>query len=86
MSKLYTSKEIAEKYNVKPYTVTNYWGKRGLKHIRGEKNSYLYKTEWVDEYIENHVIQENKEEIEIISIKRPKSKVKKNNNKIQYVV
>lgn len=84
MEKLYTSEEIAEIYGVSSYTVTNNWGKKGLKRIRGAGNSYLYKKEWVEEYLENQATS-NKSEVEVISISRPNiNKCKRKN--VQFVV
>lgn len=64
---LYSTKEIAEMYggankNVTPYTITQTWIPLGLKHIRGKANSYLFKKEWVEEFLETQVIvKENKQ-------------------------
>lgn len=49
---LLSTSQIAEKYNVSSYTVTQNWVANGLKHIKGAKNSFLYKVEWVDEFLE----------------------------------
>lgn len=54
---LYTTEQIAEMYggedkNVTPYMITHTWVQKGLKHIKGKGSSFLYKTEWVDEYLE----------------------------------
>lgn len=83
--RFYTAKEIAEIYNVTPYTVTQNWRKKGLKHIRGKKNSYLYKLEWVDEYIEQAIMQktENICSVKKINFKKP---ISSKNKKIQYVI
>ena len=58
---LYSTKEIAEMYggeneNVTPYTITQTWIPQGLKHIRGKGNSFLFKKEWVEEFLENQAI------------------------------
>lgn len=60
---LYTAKQIAEIYggnsrNITTYTVTQQWIKKGLKHIRGKGNSYLFKIEWVEEFLEKQVIEQ----------------------------
>lgn len=65
MKLLYTTKEIAEIYggekqNVTPYMITHTWIPNGLKKIKGKGNSYLFKKEWVEQYIEE---QTQKEEI-----------------------
>lgn len=61
--KLYTSKEISNIYNVPIYTITHSWIPKGLKKIRGKGKGYLFKTVWVDEYLENeaeqNIIKEN---------------------------
>lgn len=84
MEKLYTGKEIASMYGVTPYTVSNYWVKKGLKHIRGSGNSFLYKKEWIEEYIESQIMQtvpvSKKNEFNKIRISRNK------NQKLNYVV
>lgn len=57
MQGLYTSKEISEIYRVPKYTVTQYWIPKGLKHIRGNKKSYLFKIEWVENFLEENAIE-----------------------------
>lgn len=83
--RFYTTEEIAKIYNVAPYTVTQNWVKKGLKYIRGKKNSYLYKLAWVEEYIEQVTMQkvENIDNVKKINFKKP---VSSKNKKIQYVV
>ncbi len=54
---LYTTKEIAEMYggeqkNVTPYMITHTWIPNGLKYIKGKGRGYLFKKEWVEEYLE----------------------------------
>ena len=64
---LYSTKEIAEMYggenrNITPYTITQTWIPLGLKHIRGKANSYLFKKEGVEEFLETQIIiKENKQ-------------------------
>lgn len=58
---LYTTKQIAEMYsgksgNITPSMITQTWNHEGLKHIKGKYNGFLYKKEWVDEFIENKSI------------------------------
>ena len=58
---LYTTQEIAKRYSseeniISAYMITHSWIPKGLKHIRGKKNSYLYKLEWVDEFLETQAI------------------------------
>ena len=54
---LYTTKEIAQMYggeqqNITPYMITHTWVPRGLKHVRGKRNVYLFKKEWVEDFLE----------------------------------
>lgn len=83
--RLYTAEEIAKIYNVTKYTVTQNWSKKGLKHIRGKKKSFLYRLEWVEEYIEQAIMQkaENIDNVKKINFKKS---VSSKNKKIQYVV
>lgn len=84
MEKLYTSKEIAEIYGVTQYTITNNWSKKGLKHIKGAKKGFLYRKEWVEEYIESQIIQKNSNN-NVIDLKR--TRASRNRNKgLNYVV
>lgn len=76
MDKLYTTKEIAEKYRVSPYMITHTWIKNGLKHIKGGRNSFLYKLAWVEEYLDNNII-ELTSNLEDVKIKRVVSNRKK---------
>ena len=60
---LYTTKEIAEIYggekqNVTPYMITHTWIPNGLKKIKGKGNGYLFKKEWVEQYIEEQTQRE----------------------------
>lgn len=73
MEKLYTTKEISEKYSVSTYMITHTWVKNGLKHIKGGRNSFLYKLEWIEEYLNNNIIQNNMN-IEKIDIKQISTK------------
>ena len=51
MEKLLTTKQIAEMYEVSPYTITHNWCNKGLKFLRG-KHTMLFKEKWVDDFIE----------------------------------
>lgn len=84
MDKFYTGKQIAEMYGVRPSTITNNWVKKGLKHIRGAGNSFLYKKEWVEEYIESQIIQ-NVPKNEIIEFNKFKA-TRNKKAKVNYVV
>lgn len=71
---LYTTKEIAKMYggeqkNVTPYMITHSWIPKGLKYIRGKGNGYLFKKEWVEEYLENSIITPDKKKNKL-NIKR----------------
>lgn len=64
---LYTTKEIAEMYggeqkNVTPYMITHTWIPNGLKYIKGKGRGYLFKKEWVEEYLERMFIQKQKQQ------------------------
>ncbi len=59
---LYTTEQISKMYsgeekNITPYMITHTWIQNGLKHIRGKGKGYLFKKEWVEEYIENQAIE-----------------------------
>lgn len=49
---LYTTSEISKMYNVSQKTILT-WIRKGLKHMKGAKKSYIYKKEWIDEFIES---------------------------------
>ena len=73
---LYTTQQIADKYggenkNVTPYMITHTWIPNGLKCIRGKGKGYLFKIEWVEEFLENLTTIENnqKKNTKIYSIK-----------------
>lgn len=80
---LYTAEEIAERYggknkNITPYTVTQQWVKKGLKHIRGKGKAYLFKIEWVEQFLEEQAtIVQNKGNNTKFSINRTKAINKK---------
>lgn len=61
---LFTTEEISRMYSSKnnsvtPYMITHTWIPNGLKHIRGKRNSYLYKKEWVEEYLEEQALMKS---------------------------
>lgn len=76
---LYTTKEISKKYKVSPYMIIHTWVKNGLKHFKGGRNSFLYKLEWVEEYVNNNTIQLNKN-LNDINIKKVNINKKKKCN------
>ena len=53
---LYTGKQIAERFSTDEVLLTENnirkWANKGLKHLRGPHNTFLYKIEWVEEFIE----------------------------------
>ncbi len=53
---LYTGKQIAERLSTNEVLLTEAnirrWANKGLKHLRGPHNTFLYKIEWVEEFIE----------------------------------
>ena len=63
---LQTTQQIAETYGVTPYTITHNWIPKGLKHISGAKKSFLFKNEWVEEFLESQA--------EICALQRLKNK------------
>ena len=84
---LYTAEEIAEKYggknkNITTYTVTQQWVKKGLKHIRGKGKAYLFKIEWVEQFLEEQaIIDQDKDKNAKFNISK-----NKNTSKRLYVV
>lgn len=64
---LYTTKQIAEMYSsseneITPYMITHTWIPQGLKHIRGKGKGFLYKKEWIDEFLEMQAIVNMKQQ------------------------
>lgn len=54
---LYTTQEIAKRYNVSSWTVSQIWVKKqGLKCKKGRPNRY--KLKWVDDFLEQQASQE----------------------------
>ena len=51
MEKLYSTKQIAEMYEVSPYTITQNWCNKGLKFIRG-KAGLAFRVSWVEKFLE----------------------------------
>lgn len=55
--RLYTTKEIAEIYNVSAWTVSQVWVKKqGLRCKRGRPNRF--KLKWVDDFIEQQALKD----------------------------
>ena len=50
MSEFLTTRDVARKYGVSEYTVTQKWVPDGLKHF--PSCPFRYKLEWVEEFIE----------------------------------
>lgn len=80
--KLYSTKEIAKIYNVTSHTITKIWIPEGLKYKKGPRRSFRFKLEWVDEYIDETVIEKYNIQDKEYKISKSKNKVKKQ----QYVV
>ncbi len=81
---LYTTKEIAKLYggeqqNVTPYMITHTWIPNGLKYIKGKRQSYLFKLEWVEQYLEEHSQMAKVISKKMISTNRRTKKVTNNN-------
>lgn len=81
---LFTTKEIAEIYggenkNVTPYMITHTWIPKGLKYIRGKGNSFLFKREWVEQYIEEQTIIRENNNSKIKNIKMGTKRIRNNN-------
>ena len=79
---LYTTKEIAKLYGVTDHTITQTWIQNGLKYLKGCRHSYLYKKEWIEEYIENNIMSKSENIENIFNIKKSNRKPKN----IKYVV
>lgn len=78
---LYTTKEIADRYggeqkNVTPYMITHTWIPNGLKYMKGKGKGFLFKLEWVEEYLEEQTSISNTKSIETINILKGKRKSK----------
>lgn len=90
VEKLLTTKEIADMYDVSPYTITQNWCNKGLKFIRG-KGGMLFKVKWIEEFLEEESERQsqnrntNKMKIVVIN-KTIKSKKKINFNKEMKIV
>ena len=81
---LFTTKEIAEicggeNKNVTPYMITHTWIPNGLKYIRGKGNSFLFKKEWVEQYIEEQTIIRTNNNLKVKNIKIGTKKILNNN-------
>lgn len=64
---LYTGKEIAQMYSSEDIKLTENYIRRlaskGLKHIRGPHNTFLYKKEWFENYLEEQADKNQEKEI-----------------------
>ena len=76
MAELLTTKEVAEKYRVSEYTVTQVWVPRGLKHF--PSRPFQYRQEWIEEYIDDQMQQEE------IKRQKPISTIVKFKPKVQH--
>ena len=82
---LYTTQEIADRYggeqkNVTPYMITHTWIPNGLKFVKGKGSGYLYKIEWVEEYLENQAQIPKEKSNRIININKKNRKNCKRNS------
>ena len=82
---LYTTQEIADRYggeqkNVTPYMITHTWIPNGLKFVKGKGSGYLYKIEWVEEYLENQAQIPKEKSSRIININKKNRKICKRNS------
>ena len=78
---LYTTEQIAQMYsgennNVTPYMITHTWIPNGLKHMRGKGKAYLYKSEWVEEYLDAQAIEKQSNDNKRLVIRRGKANKK----------
>lgn len=83
MRLLYTTEQIAQMYsgqtnNVTPYMITHTWIPNGLRHVNGKGKGYLYKKEWVEEYLENQATI-NETQNKNFNIKKGKTKIANQN-------
>ena len=53
---LLTTQEIAERYGVSAYTITQCWIPKGLKHFPFKP--FRFRLEWVEEFIEEQAEEE----------------------------
>lgn len=78
---LFTTREIAKKYEVSEYTITQTWIPKGLEYFPSKP--FKFRIEWVEKYIlEQKELAKLKRQPSICEImKKPKLKpVKKNDN------
>lgn len=83
MELLYTTEQIAEMYsgkenNITPYMITHTWIPNGLRHIKGKGHGYLYKREWVEEYLDGQATI-HKTQNKNFNIKKGKTKTANQN-------
>lgn len=60
MEKLYSTKQIAEMYDVTPYTITQNWCNKGLRFIRG-KAGMMFRVSWVEKFLEEEAERQSAE-------------------------
>lgn len=60
MEKLYSTKQIAEMYDVSSYTITQNWCNKGLKFIRG-KDGMQFRISWVEKFLEEEAERQSRE-------------------------
>lgn len=72
---LYTTQEIAKRYNVSSWTVSQIWVKKqGLKCKKGRPNRY--KLKWVEDFLEQQASQETEECITLDASGRSKGRIR----------
>ena len=62
-----------------PYMITHTWIPNGLKYIRGKGNSFLFKREWVEQYIEEQTIIRENNNSKMKNIKMGTKRIRNNN-------
>lgn len=89
MKMFYSGKEIAERYSTETIKLTETnirnWTKKGMKHIIGPHNLFLYKIEWVEEFIERQAeLNSKNEKIETFTKKEKINRNRKIINKCDF--
>ena len=84
---LYTGEQIAEMYSTEKVelktSIVRKWSNKGLKHIRGPHNTFLYKKEWVEEFLEHEAVK-NTARINLSNFNSNTKKTKRKISKVNY--
>jgi len=73
---LYTTQEIAKRYNVSSWTVSQIWVKKqGLRCKRGRP--HRFKLKWVEDFLEKQALQDTEECINFNTSYISKGKIRK---------